>query len=113
MNGPIWLIWILVALITIISVVLLIGKGSFLIAGYNMASKEVKAKYNEKRLCRVMGSGLSVVTILIAISAYYEFDLHPAISWFWPWGLFGIIVIVLILGNTICRESISSKLTDI
>ena len=31
------------------------GKGAFLIAGYNTSSKEEKAKYDEKALCRFMG----------------------------------------------------------
>ena len=31
------------------------GKGAFLIAGYNTASREEKAKYDEKALCRCMG----------------------------------------------------------
>lgn len=31
------------------------GKGAFLIAGYNTASPEEKARYDEKALCRFMG----------------------------------------------------------
>ena len=31
------------------------GKGAFLIAGYNTAPREEKAKYDEKALCRFMG----------------------------------------------------------
>ena len=31
------------------------GKGAFLIAGYNTASKAEKARYDEKALCRFMG----------------------------------------------------------
>lgn len=31
------------------------GKGAFLIAGYNTASREEKAKIDEKKLCKYMG----------------------------------------------------------
>src|SRR5699024_2367761 len=41
---------------------LLMGKGSFLIAGYNTASEKEKAKYNEKKLCRIVGLGFLVMT---------------------------------------------------
>lgn len=46
----------------IISILLLMGKGSFLIAGYNTASEKEKAKYNEKKLCRIVGLGFLVMT---------------------------------------------------
>lgn len=42
-------------LVLIMAVVLLCGKGAGLIAGYNTSRKEDKSKYNEKKLCRVMG----------------------------------------------------------
>lgn len=48
-TGPDWLVWIFVIILAIISIVLISGHGGWLIAGYNMASKEEKAKYNEKK----------------------------------------------------------------
>ena len=50
-NGPDWIVWAVFIVITILSVVLISGHGSGLVSGYNMATKEEKAKYNEKRLC--------------------------------------------------------------
>ena len=38
----------------IISILLLMGKGSFLIAGYNTASEKEKSNYNEKKLVRIV-----------------------------------------------------------
>ena len=52
-----WLSWVVVVILAVMSIVLLAGKGSFLIAGFNTASKEVKQKYDVKRLCRVVGGG--------------------------------------------------------
>ena len=41
--------------VIIIGIVLCCGKGAFLIAGYNTASPEEKASYDEKALCRATG----------------------------------------------------------
>ena len=59
-----WILWGLTALTGIIAVILLMGKGSFLIAGYNTSRN--KEKYNETRLCRVVGGGLGVITLVMA-----------------------------------------------
>lgn len=47
-------IWVVTAICAIMSIVLLSGKGGFLIAGYNTANAGDKAKYDEKKLSRVM-----------------------------------------------------------
>lgn len=44
-----------VLLFVILGVIFFCGKGSFLIAGYNTANPEDKAKFDEKALCRAMG----------------------------------------------------------
>ena len=46
---------IFVALFVVLGIVFFKGKGSFLIAGYNTASREEQAKYDEKALCLFMG----------------------------------------------------------
>ena len=76
-TGPDWLVWIFVIILAIISIVLISGHGGWLIAGYNMASKEEKAKYNEKKLCRTMGIGMSIITILLLIMELLE-NILPA-----------------------------------
>lgn len=63
-TGPDGVIWIVFILFTILSIILLSGHGSWLISGYNTASKEEKAKYNEKKLCRTMGIGMAVIAVL-------------------------------------------------
>ena len=42
MNGPIWNLYIVTAMFFIISITLLSGHGSWLIAGYNTMKKEDK-----------------------------------------------------------------------
>lgn len=50
----------------ILSLVLLSGHGSFLIAGYNTATKKEKAEYNEKKLCRAVGGFMLFVAVMTA-----------------------------------------------
>ncbi len=80
------------------------GKGSFLIAGYNTASRAEKAMYDEKKLCRVMGSGMGAIAILMAISASFGYDKPSWIMWLLPIGIILVVVIMLILSNTICKS---------
>ena len=68
--GPDWVVWIAFIVFAVFSIVLLLGRGSWLISGYNTASKEEKAKYNEKKLCRVMSC--SVIAVLILIMGVFE-----------------------------------------
>lgn len=69
MNGPIWIIWFVFAIFIILTIIFLLGRGSGLIAGYNTASKDEQEKYDKKKLCKVMGYGMAVISILIFIMA--------------------------------------------
>ena len=48
-TGPDWIIWIVFVVFAVLSIILLSGHGSWFISGYNMASKEEKEKYDEKK----------------------------------------------------------------
>lgn len=66
------IMWIVTGIFAVLSILFLMGKGGFLIAGYNTASESEKARYDEKRLCRVMGIGMSVITISLVIAALHD-----------------------------------------
>lgn len=73
-----------------------------MIAGYNTASQEEKVKYNEKKLCRVMGIGMTIITHLILIAELVEKVLSSN---------FTVVMIIIIdvtaieiASNTICRN---------
>lgn len=55
-TGPDWVVYVGFIIFAVISIVLFSGHGSWLISGYNTASKEEKSKYNEKKLCRTNGN---------------------------------------------------------
>jgi len=51
------------ALFLVLGVVFSRGKGTSLIAGYNTASPEEKAKYDEKKLCKAMSRLMFVLAL--------------------------------------------------
>ena len=103
-SGPDWVVWIVFVIFAVLSIVLLSGHGSWVISGYNTASKEEKEKYDEKKLCRTMGIGMSIISILILIMGLFEsvlpaFFVHIAV------GIIVVdVVVIIILGNTLCRK---------
>ena len=102
--GPDWVVYVGFIIFAVLSVVLISGHGSWLISGYNTASKEEKAKYNEKKLCRTMGFGMSVIAILALTMGLLE----NILSAFFVYIALGIIlvdvVVIIILENTLCRK---------
>ena len=103
-TGPDWILWIVFIICAVLSIVLLLGHGSWFISGYNTASKEEKEKYNEKKLCRTVGIGMSVITLLILIMGLLE-NILPAFFAYIALGIIIVdVVVIIILGNTICRK---------
>ena len=83
-TGPDWIVWIVFVIFAVFSIILLSGHGSWFISGYNTASKEEKEKYDEKKLYVSSADGL--VTCF-------------------PLGIILVdVVVIIILGNTLCRK---------
>lgn len=53
-----------------LAIPLWMGKGAWLIAGYNTASKTEKAKYDEKKLCRVMAIVLMICDVFLILQIF-------------------------------------------
>ena len=103
-SGPDWVIWVVGIILAIFSIILLTGHGANLIAGYNTASKEEKDKYNAKKLSRVVGSGMTVITGLVFVMGIFE-NVFPAS--FAAISLIIVmidIVIMFVIANTVCRK---------
>ena len=103
-NGPDWIIWVEFAIFAILSIVLLSGHGSWLISGYNTSSKEEKAKYDEKKLCRTMGLGMAVIAVLILVMGLIEDVL--AASFIYVFIGIAVIdcIVIIIVSHTACRK---------
>ena len=92
--------WILFAVFAVLSIVHLTGHGAFLIAGYNTAGKKRQAQYNKKKLCRVMGVGMAVITMLLLVQNLLG-DHSP--------GWFGIFSMVIVLADIIVMLYIMNR----
>ena len=103
MNGPDWIAYVILAFLAIMSVQFLRGKWSFLIAGYNTATEAEKAQYDEKKLCRVMGVCMGIITVLIAIMLAFDGQIPPGIMIFL---ILADVGVALVLSNTICKKKI-------
>ena len=88
---------IIAAILVVIGVIILAGKGDMLIAGYNTASEEEKEKVNIKRL-RLLIGGLSVIIAPLFFIPNEENEVSTGLT------IAGIVVvltiIVLVLANT-------------
>ena len=85
-------VWIVFVIFAVLSIILLSGHGSWFISGYNTASKEEKEKYDEKKLCRTMGLGMSIIAILLLTMGLLEifylhflYILHRGLFWLMSW----------------------------
>ena len=103
-NGPSWVAYLVGTILLIVSFFLMAGKGSFLIAGYNTASKEKREQYDEQLLCRIVGCGLAIISVIILVM-----ELLAAVLPAWTAKLFGVLVladvlVMLFLMNTRARK---------
>lgn len=87
----------------IMALVFFLGKGRGLIAGYNTASDEEKAKYDEKKLnrtyaivCLILSVGFVLTGIIDKPQAIY-FLLIPTVLL--------CVILLVILSNTYCKKS--------
>lgn len=103
-TGPNWIVWVVFCLFLIVSVILISGHGENLIAGYNTSSKEEKEKYNAKKLCRVVGSGMAVITVMILIMAIGQEVLPAAFATVFMIVTVVDCIVIIILTNTICKK---------
>lgn len=94
-------VYVLITVFVLIGILFLTGRGSFLIAGYNTASKEEKEKYDEKKLCKSMGVFMIVLSIMLAIMAYVDTD-EFALKMLYPF--IGAIVVEMIYANRCCKK---------
>ena len=90
-------------LFLIMAIVFFFGKGDFLIAGYNTASDEEKAKYDKKKLNRTYAFICLILSISFVLSAIIN---KPQAIYFIiiPVVLLCVILLV-VLSNTYCKKS--------
>lgn len=73
------------------------GRGKWLIAGYNIMSKEEQEKYDEKKLCKAVGCLCVVCCVMLCVMAYLGYRVDIGLmneNDMIPFGLIFVIVIV-------------------
>lgn len=93
---------ILTLVFAFMGVVFAMGKGAFLIAGYNTSTDEEKAKYDEKKLCRCFSVFCLAIAAVIAITGWVnteEFALFFSLPI-----MIGLVVSIAIASNTYCKK---------
>ena len=103
-HGSDWILWGVIAILLLITGLFESGHGSKFISGYNTASKEEKARYDEKKLCRVYGIGMGVIAILLLITGLFESFLPSSFVYVLLVLIVIDVVIIIILSNTICKR---------
>lgn len=97
-----WVMWGIVILFAVLSILFICGKGSFLSAGYNTASAKEKARYDEKKLCRITGIGMAIITLFLIIMILFEEKAPGVVFSLTLLGTIAVVIGCLALSNTIC-----------
>ena len=87
--------------IIILSIILLMGRGSFLIAGYNTMPKEEKEKYDTTALCKFVGKILLALGLVVISWGFINLVLNN--EWLWAISgaaFIGLLVFAVVYANT-------------
>ena len=94
MEAKLYTLIAVTALLIVMGIVILLGKGDMLISGYNTASPEERAQYNIRRLRLVMGIGIIAVAGVVLLDAFFN------TRWLIIATVVPISILIVILGNT-------------
>lgn len=95
-------VMILFVTFMIMGIIFLIGKGGFLIAGYNTADKKDKEKYDEKRLNMCFAFFFFGMAIIIGTCGYIDtesFAVHVGLP-----VIVALVIYIFIAVNTFCKK---------
>lgn len=105
------IILILALIFFIISIFLFLGKGKWLIAGYNTMPKEDREKYDERKLCKAAAILCMECCILLCVMAYlgYRVDTglmdQTVLLWFGLAFLIAVIVTIIVVSIYINKKA--------
>ena len=91
---------VIAAILLVMGIIILIGKGDNLIAGYNTASEEERSQYNIKRLRGLIGGLLLALAPMMFLLGK---ETLAATMFFLAFNFVGCIV-VIILANTWAKK---------
>lgn len=91
--------WILVIIFSMLSIILLSGKGGFLITGYNALGEEESVEYDEKKLSRTIGVLMTLITLSTILLNTMPKDIIRSL---YPVFIVTSIIITIIYANREC-----------
>lgn len=94
MEAKLYTLIAVTALLVVMGIVILLGKGDMLISGYNTANPEERAQYNIRRLRLVMGIGIIAVAGVVLLDAFFN------TRWLIIATVVPISILIVILSNT-------------
>lgn len=94
--------WVVIAVLFAFSVILIAGKGAWLIAGYNTMNADEKKKYDQKKLTRAVG----IMLLLTDVATIPLIYVHHIAYWIF-YGVFicAATIILIVYANTKCFAS--------
>ena len=92
---------VVAAILAIMGIVILVGKGDNLIAGYNTASKVEREEYNMKRLRGLIGG---LLIILAPMTFFLLREETMTATWSFVGLTFVACIVVVILANTWAKK---------
>lgn len=98
---------IVTVILLLLALVIRVGKGDKLIAGYNTASEQERAKYDVIRLRRVISWCLCIIAVLMWIPTIAEAltgKVKSAVYLIWTVLILIVIVTTLIMANTWAKK---------
>ncbi|MBA4508678.1 DUF3784 domain-containing protein [Clostridium sporogenes] len=90
----------IIGLFILLGIILSMGKGSFLIAGFNTMSKEEKEEYDVVSLCKFMGKIMFIIAFCITLFLLSEIFKIKVIFYIGLILFFIVIIFTLIYSNT-------------
>jgi O-antigen/teichoic acid export membrane protein len=102
--------WIVVGFFGAVGVLFLTQHGWQLIAGYNTASEEKKARYDLKRLYLVNGIGMLVLGLLLMGTFFFTEQGPLILDILLIVGIIVTIVLIVVLTGTWCRKKTENGL---
>ena len=77
----VWVMWGIVTISIIATIILMTGKGSKFVTGFNTKSTEERAQYDSKKVSKQAGIFMILIDVgLIALVSYIQFRAVPAIQ---------------------------------
>lgn len=75
-----------------------------MIAGYNTASKEKKAQYDKKKLCRITGCGMLAIALITFVMMYWQDVLPASFAYVFGGVVVADVIAMIVLMNTVGKK---------